>query len=116
MSGAEGIRTPDPYAASVMLSQLSYCPVTIRGYANIPQGEIRTSDRSIIATHIPPVKGSAVGSRKTVVRTSRPLPNTPELPNYRLPSTVYRLPTQLAGVCGNRTHRSQGQLPPTGVE
>ena len=24
--GAEGIRTPDPYAASVMLSQLSYCP------------------------------------------------------------------------------------------
>lgn len=25
--GAEGIRTPDPHAASVMLSQLSYCPV-----------------------------------------------------------------------------------------
>src|SRR5438067_13333947 len=24
--GAEGTRTPDPHAASVMLSQLSYCP------------------------------------------------------------------------------------------
>ena len=29
-NGAEGTRTPDPHAASVMLSQLSYCPVTPR--------------------------------------------------------------------------------------
>jgi hypothetical protein len=29
-NGAEGIRTPDPHAASVMLSQLSYSPALIR--------------------------------------------------------------------------------------
>src|SRR5581483_8990999 len=72
--GAEGARTPDPYTASVMLSQLSYCPTCC---------QTRTFQRA------PLYQGTHVTSRCGEV---------------------------MAGVCGNRTHRRQGQLPPTGFE
>src|SRR5688500_16008671 len=40
--GAEGIRTPDPKTASLVLSQLSYSPtrgVTVQGHRDACQGE-----------------------------------------------------------------------------
>ncbi len=36
INGARGIRTPDPYVANVVLSQLSYCPMKIiKGIKNV---------------------------------------------------------------------------------
>ncbi len=59
VDGAEGIRTPDPHAASVMLSQLSYCPKSFIETAWIPQDNTRFSNRQIIATRPAAVKRQA---------------------------------------------------------
>jgi hypothetical protein len=41
-----------------MLSQLSYCPMRMRGSMNIPQSDTHASDCPIIATRSPGVKGA----------------------------------------------------------